>query len=157
MALLLGRALDAQKFFHDVNYEHRLRDSSHELYQFNMVATQKQKQQQEEGGHVDDNNSNGNNPSRLLHGDADNIAEDLSSVNFTNEYDHNNKSKTDYDGMPNGVFTVLTDCYSPTCSRGKFCYSVSCPRRLEQTRTSRRPAYHHVRSSSKSSLLAEEV
>lgn len=34
LALLLGRALDAQKFFHDVTYDHRLRDSSNELYLF---------------------------------------------------------------------------------------------------------------------------
>ena len=34
LALLLGRALDAQKFFHDVTYDHRLRDSANELYQF---------------------------------------------------------------------------------------------------------------------------
>ena len=34
LALLLGRALDAQKYFHDVTYDHRLRDSSNELYQF---------------------------------------------------------------------------------------------------------------------------
>jgi hypothetical protein len=34
LALLLGRALDAQKFFHDVTYDHRLRDNPKELYQF---------------------------------------------------------------------------------------------------------------------------
>jgi hypothetical protein len=34
LALLLGRALDAQKFFHDVTYDHRLRDNLSELYQF---------------------------------------------------------------------------------------------------------------------------
>lgn len=34
LALLLGRALDAQKFFHDVTYDHRLRDSTTEMYQF---------------------------------------------------------------------------------------------------------------------------
>jgi hypothetical protein len=34
LALLLGRALDAQKFFHDVTYDHRLRDNPTELYQF---------------------------------------------------------------------------------------------------------------------------
>ncbi|KAG5351137.1 hypothetical protein C0989_007763 [Termitomyces sp. Mn162] len=34
LALLLGRALDAQKFFHDVTYDHRLRDSASELYHF---------------------------------------------------------------------------------------------------------------------------
>ncbi|KAI7848670.1 CNH domain-containing protein [Circinella umbellata] len=157
LALLLGRALDAQKFFHDVNYEHRLRDSSHELYQLNMIATQKQKQWQEEKGQVDDNDTNSNNTSTpLLHDDADNIREDLSSVNFTNDDDHSHMNKNDYDGIPNGVFTVLTDCYSPTCTRDTLCYSVSCPRRSEQTRTARCPAYHHGRSSSKSSLFAEE-
>ncbi|KAK8073817.1 hypothetical protein PG994_004716 [Apiospora phragmitis] len=34
LALLLERALDAQKYFHDVTYEHRLRDSTSEMYQF---------------------------------------------------------------------------------------------------------------------------
>ena len=37
LALLLGRSLDAQKFFHDVTYNHRLRDSVHEVYAFNHV------------------------------------------------------------------------------------------------------------------------
>lgn len=32
----------------------------------------------------------------------------------------------------NGVFTLLAECYVPTCSRNKLCYSISCPRRLEQ-------------------------
>ena len=36
LALLLGRALDAQKFFHDVTYDHRLRDSALEIYQFKV-------------------------------------------------------------------------------------------------------------------------
>ncbi|TFY82280.1 hypothetical protein EWM64_g1732 [Hericium alpestre] len=34
LALLLGRALDAQKWFHAVTYDHRLRDSAGDLYQF---------------------------------------------------------------------------------------------------------------------------
>ncbi|KAK4915494.1 RHO1 GDP-GTP exchange protein 2 [Elasticomyces elasticus] len=34
LALLLGRSLDAQKFFHEVAYAHRLRDSPAEVYQF---------------------------------------------------------------------------------------------------------------------------
>ena len=34
--------------------------------------------------------------------------------------------------LPSGVFTLLTDCYSPTCSRDHLCYSIACPRRLEQ-------------------------
>ena len=36
------------------------------------------------------------------------------------------------DYLPNGVFTLLTECYSPTCTRDKLCYSIACPRRLEQ-------------------------
>lgn len=73
LALLLGRALDAQKYFHDVTYDNRLRDSQNEIYQFD---------------------------------------DDTKQVN--------------------GVFTLLADCYSPTCTRDKLCYSISCPRRLEQ-------------------------
>lgn len=71
LALLLGRALDAQRVLHDVTYDHRLRDSPMEVYQFN----------EEEA---------------------------------------------------NGVFTLLTECYSPTCTRENLCYSIACPRRLEQ-------------------------
>ncbi|KAI5280155.1 RHO1 GDP-GTP exchange protein 2, partial [Ascosphaera aggregata] len=77
LALLLGRALDAQKFFHDVTYDHRLRDTPAELYQF----------------------------------------------------------KEEVNGEPpevNGVFTLLTECYSPTCTKDNLCYSIACPRRLEQ-------------------------
>lgn len=75
LSLLLGRSLDAQKFFHDVEHRRRLRDTPSEIYQFNS-------------------NTNGSRPC--------------------------------------GVFTLLTDCYSPTCTRERLCYSLSCPRRLEQ-------------------------
>lgn len=79
LALLLGRALDAQKFFHDVTYEHRLRDSASEMYQFRDTMM-------EEGG----------------------------------------------EKPVNGVFVLLSECYSPTCTRDQLCYSIACPRRLEQ-------------------------
>lgn len=77
LALLLGRSLDAQKFFHEVAYAHRLRDSPTEIYQFKEAV-------------VDE-------PPEV-----------------------------------NGVFTLLTECYSPTCTRDHLCYSIACPRRLEQ-------------------------
>jgi hypothetical protein len=32
----------------------------------------------------------------------------------------------------NGVFVLLSECYSPTCTRDQLCYSIACPRRLEQ-------------------------
>lgn len=80
LALLLGRALDAQKFFHDVTYEHRLRDSQSEMYQFRETLMEE--------------------------------PEDKPPVN--------------------GVFVLLSECYSPTCTRDQLCYSIACPRRLEQ-------------------------
>ncbi|KAK4195391.1 putative rho1 guanine nucleotide exchange factor 1 [Triangularia verruculosa] len=80
LALLLGRALDAQKFFHDVQYEHRLRDSTYEMYQFRETMSD---EANEEPG-------------------------------------------------VNGVFVLLSECYSPTCTRDQLCYSIACPRRLEQ-------------------------
>ena len=88
LALLLGRALDAQKFFHDVTYDHRLRDTGNELYQFNELVV--------------DGQSN----------ETNNMGSATVPVN--------------------GVFTLLTECYSPTCTRDQLCYSIACPRRLEQ-------------------------
>ncbi|KAG0196302.1 RHO1 GDP-GTP exchange protein 2 [Mortierella sp. GBA30] len=100
LALLLGRALDAQKLFHDVTYDHRLRDSVSELYQFrNKMIT---------GG--------------------PRIRSD--SLEYRPSYPAA-ESVDDTDAV-NGVFTLLTDCYSPTCTRDKLCYSIACPRRLEQ-------------------------
>lgn len=102
LALLLGRALDAQKFFHDVTYDHRLRDSPTELYQF-----------------------------------RESLMEDSSDVN--------------------GVFTLLTECYSPTCTRDKLCYSIACPRRLEQqARLNLKPQPGLRREESQTSLHADE-
>ncbi|MCJ1287317.1 RHO1 GDP-GTP exchange protein 2 [Xylographa opegraphella] len=103
LALLLGRALDAQKFFHDVTYEHRLRDLPSELYQFRET-----------------------------------VMEDPST-------------------NVNGVFTLLTECYSPTCTRDKLCYSIACPRRLEQqSRLNLKPLPGLRREPSTASLHAED-
>ena len=103
LALLLGRALDAQKFFHDVTYEHRLRDAPTELYQFKEA-----------------------------------VLEDPST-------------------NVNGVFTLLTDCYSPTCTRDRLCYSIACPRRLEQqSRLNLKPQPGLRRQTSTASLHADE-
>ncbi|CAG8631992.1 15715_t:CDS:2 [Gigaspora margarita] len=70
LALLLGRALDFQKFFHDVTYEHRLRDSQNEFYQFKKMP---------------------------------------SILSSTDNYEDPEEND-----LPTGVFTLLTDCYSPT-------------------------------------------
>ena len=125
LALLLGRALDAQKFFHDVTYDHRLRDSSNELYQFrtklpgpfvsgelpppdeelDVEQTLRPERRLEIPGAT--------SPDSQIQGGEDTVAADEVP-------------------LPSGVFTLLTDCYSPTCSRDQLCYSIACPRRLEQ-------------------------
>ncbi|ETW79216.1 hypothetical protein HETIRDRAFT_478624 [Heterobasidion irregulare TC 32-1] len=100
LALLLGRALDAQKFFHAVTYDHRLRDSAADVYQFKTRRDPDPER---------DDSSPTPPPVRAGSVGADDAAP-----------------------LPTGVFTLLTDCYSPTCSRDRLCYSITCPRRLEQ-------------------------
>ncbi|KAL1860088.1 RHO1 GDP-GTP exchange protein 2 [Paecilomyces lecythidis] len=104
LALLLGRALDAQKFFHDVTYDHRLRDAPGEIYQFKET-----------------------------------MGEEAPSSDV------------------NGVFTLLTECYSPTCTRDNLCYSIACPRRLEQqARLNLKPQPGLRSSTSKGSLHGDD-
>lgn len=104
LALLLGRALDAQKLFHDVTYDHRLRDAPGEIYQF-----------------------------RETMGEESPVSE------------------------VNGVFTLLTECYSPTCTRDQLCYSIACPRRLEQqAKLNLKPQPGLRPSASKGSLHGDE-
>ncbi len=104
LALLLGRALDAQKFFHDVTYDHRLRDAPAELYQFKET-----------------------------------MGEETTGKEV------------------NGVFTLLTECYSPTCTRDHLCYSIACPRRLEQqARLNLKPEPGLRSSASKGSLHGDD-
>jgi RHO1 GDP-GTP exchange protein 1/2 len=103
LALLLGRALDAQKFFHDVTYDHRLRDSNAEVFQFRDTG----------------------------------MAEEEAEVN--------------------GVFTLLTECYSPTCTPDRLCYSIACPRRLEQqARLNLKPTGGLKTQSSRASLHGDD-
>ncbi|KAJ9085545.1 RHO1 GDP-GTP exchange protein 2 [Entomophthora muscae] len=100
LALLVGRALDSQKFISHVTLDLRLRDSSYETYKLDSQFET-----------------------------LDTLPEDELQ-----------------DILPNGVFTLLTDCYSPTCSPEDHCYSISCPRRLE-TLTSDEPLSPEVAKS----------
>lgn len=102
LALLLGRSLDAQKFFHDVTYDHRLRDSQAEVYQLREA-----------------------------------LLEDENEVN--------------------GVFTLTTECYSPTCTPERLCYSIACPKRIDQQkRLNMRPQQGLKRQDSRASLHEEQ-
>lgn len=103
LALLLGRLLDAQKCFHDVTYQHRLRDSVHEVYAFSHSFNDAEFYSE---------HSQGSTLSK--HGLFPGLAPGFE------------------DKGVNGVFTILTDCYSPTCTRNRLCYLIACPRRLEQ-------------------------
>jgi hypothetical protein len=179
LALLLGRALDAQKFFHDVTYDHRLRDNGNEVYQFRERLT---------APFMDDKNVNdspasehahlslGRNtsyssgkarsrppPAPYMSGSQSGQTSDSNMSNsFTSSTQPTPATSTTNlsypassprlagksrqslpdmvteedpdleDDLPVGVFTLLTDCYSPTCSRDSLCYSINCPRRLEQ-------------------------
>ena len=116
LALLLGRALDAQKFFHDVTYDHRLRDSPHELYQF-----RERLHTDPFGSYTDLDPSHG-----LL------ALEDGGGLPIHRPPSPTDTMLSDEGSVPVGVFTLLTDCYSPTCTRDRLCYSIACPRRLEQ-------------------------
>jgi RHO1 GDP-GTP exchange protein 1/2 len=134
LALLLGRALDAQKFFHDVTYDHRLRDSSGELYQFSGVGKSvwgsgelagKGKGKGKAGEGKESTPEGTTDGHAMVDGEVKGEGDSpvTPTVGVADE---------DEPPLPSGVFTLLTDCYSPTCSRDRLCYSIACPRRLEQ-------------------------
>ncbi|KAJ8521220.1 hypothetical protein ONZ45_g2019 [Pleurotus djamor] len=126
LALLLGRALDSQKFFHDVTYDHRLRDSASELYQFQTrVRSPFTSGELENGGDPGSENEKKPKPPE---GDSGSPSPGSSTPQLLQK----DGDATDQAAFPSGVFTLLTDCYSPTCSRDQLCYSIACPRRLEQ-------------------------
>ena len=171
LALLLGRALDAQKFFHDVTYDHRLRDNPGEVYQFKerlaapfMPVNNVTDSPMSEHGlarhpssssvvkmrpptvtYASDSGSIQTSDSRTSFFSSNNTAA-TSTTNLTNPSNSPRlmtklssatsvplaTDEDSEDDLPVGVFTLLTDCYSPTCSREQLCYSINCPRRLEQ-------------------------
>ncbi|ORY26665.1 CNH domain-domain-containing protein [Naematelia encephala] len=179
LALLLGRALDAQKFFHDVTYDHRLRDNPIEIYQFkerltapfmneNAVTDSPMSEHAALGRTTSTSSRNLTRPPPLVYtSDSGSIQTSDSQFSFnTNSPNHTpatsssnlaypmgspqlltkissggsvptglsvpEETSDSEDDLPVGVFTLLTDCYSPTCSREALCYSINCPRRLEQ-------------------------
>ncbi|KAJ1730263.1 RHO1 GDP-GTP exchange protein 2 [Coemansia biformis] len=120
LAIVVGRALEQQKLFHDVDYEKRLRDDAAELYAF------------------DDDVVN----ALLRAGVSDDDA----------TLCQGNGHRADAAGI-NGVFVMLTDCYSPTCSSSQPCYSVTCPRQRAQQDHLRRTAKSNVATEMKQEKL----
>lgn len=148
LALLLGRALDAQKFFHAVTYDHRLRDSVNDLYQFRtklpspFVSGEFSAAEQEGADGkataeplLNQGTVNVESPTQSELGLGDAASTRTSSptlIGSLHARPRNGSVVSDDVPLPTGVFTLLTDCYSPTCSRDQLCYSIACPRRLEQ-------------------------
>ncbi|WOO79274.1 Rho1 guanine nucleotide exchange factor 1 [Vanrija pseudolonga] len=144
LALLLGRALDAQKFFHDVTYAHRLRDTPNEIYQFkerlvapfvNDSAIMDSPGSEHIGLTRPPSSSSGTAPTARKQIGYDALLDSpvLQTTKATPVPGGTPLESDDSeDDLPNGVFTLLTECYSPTCSREQLCYSINCPRRLEQ-------------------------
>ncbi|TCD65806.1 RHO1 GDP-GTP exchange protein 2 [Steccherinum ochraceum] len=162
LALLYGRALDAQKFFHAVTYDHRLRDSANDLYQFRTKLPSPFVSGELGAGGDEHVHEESARPliSDGRQGEAPVLVKD--SPTPSAESSEQDKQLGGKDGsrptspsppesvvsptsrprrgsvtsddvpLPSGVFTLLTDCYSPTCSRDQLCYSIACPRRLEQ-------------------------
>lgn len=142
LALLLGRALDAQKFFHDVAWEHRLRDSPNEVYQFRERMAFVASDGVHEGALLDRHQSGMSLASTV----GDGLSLDMSHKMLLEDPQRPGMQAQQQDPqviqqqqqqaaesqVPSGIFTLLTDCYSPTCSRDRLCYSIACPRRLEQ-------------------------
>jgi RHO1 GDP-GTP exchange protein 1/2 len=157
LALLLGRALDAQKFFHDVTYDHRLRDNPVEIYQFRSGRSGLGLTTSDPGtmGHTRGDSlsmsagSMSHRPSASKsstiessphNGYGDHAHYSGSEVTVTNsQTPHDDQIPGEANNMgvnemelPTGVFTMLTECYSATCTRDQICYSITCPRRMEQ-------------------------
>jgi len=150
LALLLGRALDSQRFFHDVTYAHRLRDSTHEIYRFKQLLpspfagpegavvdsrpTSRPSSKGYSSGSITAMTAMSSGASSPLASTP--AATPATSTTTVNQFADMGKSRrlsdaSSEDSLPVGVFTLLTDCYSPTCSRDSLCYSINCPRRLE--------------------------
>lgn len=143
LALLLGRALDAQKLFHDVVYEHRLRDSPKEVYEFTgnsrvigtgttgmIPASSHQDPLMMMSSSTTLSQQHFNATLATLPSSTTISSDDGSSTAIPPATTRHIDPATVHN--VNGVFTLLAECYSPTCTRDRLCYSISCPRRLEQ-------------------------
>ena len=138
LALLLGRALDAQKYFHAVTYDHRLRDSPSDVYQFRTrvgspfhsgeLSPPPGTSPGSQGASTPNPDARTGSPSN----DASAESDPGKQTDSTTVLGTPGTDTAEDVLLPTGVFTLLTDCYSPTCSRDRLCYSITCPRRLEQ-------------------------
>ncbi|KAH9072338.1 CNH-domain-containing protein [Lactarius deliciosus] len=158
LALLLGRALDAQKYFHAVTYDHRLRDSSSDVYQFRTRVGSPFHSGELSPPPVTSPGSQSTSitTDSATTRDTGSPSNEASTESDPGKHPHTTAApSTDAAEdvlLPIGVFTLLTDCYSPTCSRDRLCYSITCPRRLEQIHSKSQPGLGIKRQLSRESL-----
>lgn len=159
LAMLVARSLESQKFFHEVTYGgYRFKDDANELYRFkerlpspfpgaetgmpdvdmelNTIGgtprpgirpTSKGYSSGSLGSPINSTSASPLTTPQATHS-ALNDANDTTGGNSTIDFPSEDVS------LPTGVFTLLSACYSPTCSKDKLCYSPSCPRRADQQR-----------------------
>jgi len=99
LALQVARSLQSQLFFYEVEWGGRKLTDGVEDVYMFL----------DEG---DDNDGGGNSDAGGIPGER-----------------RSDVGRMDREELPTGVITLLTGCYSPSCSEGLSCYSYSCPRR----------------------------
>ncbi|KAK9454349.1 CNH domain-containing protein [Dipodascopsis uninucleata] len=135
LALLLGRALDALKLFHDVTYNHKLRDHQDEVYQLRETMEIDEQTAHEEEDEEFENDEE----------DSESVDDSRQSRRSSTISDRQNVATVSKQTAKNvtagvtGIFMLMTECYSPTCTRSHVCYAVHCPKRLEQQFRAREP------------------
>lgn len=112
VALRVGRALESQRFFHDVNYENRLVDEIIEIYQFNELLFRT----------YSDSTASFSATSTVI---SDYDEDDDESSSTTQQQ----QQQEDEILLPNGIYIELTHCYTPTCNNIYPCYSYTCPKK----------------------------
>ncbi|KAI9487767.1 MAG: hypothetical protein EXX96DRAFT_554588 [Benjaminiella poitrasii] len=137
LALLVGRSLENQGLFHHVHYDCRLRDTENELYQFQYM------QPEADLSSPATLSRRPPIPSQFMSSPTT-----PTSNKFISLSRRSNKKQVPFvcETVPvSGVFSILTDCYSPTCTKNNPCYSISCPRMITHKQKSlQRPLSSHV-------------
>ncbi|ORZ25372.1 hypothetical protein BCR42DRAFT_400016 [Absidia repens] len=161
LALVVGRALGSQRFFHDVSYENRLVDSVEELYQFEENANYLNNASNNQPSNKNNNNNLLRSPSH--HHDDSSLQQcdsptttpgtttaSSSSINEPYILQSDDLTRLEHRTVtaPNGVITELTFCYAPSCHGTSPCYSYSCPKRQSTKR--------HVMSGHNNQLLCPQ-
>ena len=133
LALLLGRALDAQKYFHGVTCDHRLRDSPSDVYHFRTrvgspfhsgeLSPPPGTSPGSQGASTPNPDARTGSPSNDASAESDPGKHlDLTAVPSAPRTDAAEDVL-----LLTEVFTLLTDCYSPKCSRDPIVLLLHVP------------------------------